>query len=268
MIVAVELARDGDRAAALPLAGAARPARLPARTRARGAAAADRQRHLLHAAVRDHAGGDRPLVATARDRHRGRDMRLTRVYVAEPLAAGGRGDAAGGGRRPRRARAAPAPRRAAGAVRRLGRRLPRRDRRGRGRSACARASASASTGCASRRSRVTLVQAVSRGERMDWTLQKATELGVRRIQPVLSARSVVRLDERQARAPAAALAGRRGERLRAVRPQRAAAQSRRRSTWRATSTGRAARSSGWCWRPTATASLGGLASTAARASSC
>jgi 16S rRNA (uracil1498-N3)-methyltransferase len=44
---------------------------------------------------------------------------------------------------------------------------------------------------------VTLVQAVSRGERMDWTLQKATELGVRRIQPVLSARSVVRLDEQQ-----------------------------------------------------------------------
>ena len=45
---------------------------------------------------------------------------------------------------------------------------------------------------------ITLVQAVSRGERMDWTLQKATELGVRRIQPVLSARSVVRLDEQQA----------------------------------------------------------------------
>ena len=44
---------------------------------------------------------------------------------------------------------------------------------------------------------ITLVQAVSRSERMDWTLQKATELGVRRIQPVLSARSVVRLDERQ-----------------------------------------------------------------------
>ena len=46
--------------------------------------------------------------------------------------------------------------------------------------------------------RITLVQAVSRGERMDWTLQKATELGVRTIIPVLSARSVVRLDERQA----------------------------------------------------------------------
>jgi 16S rRNA (uracil1498-N3)-methyltransferase len=47
---------------------------------------------------------------------------------------------------------------------------------------------------------VTLVQAVSRGERMDLTLQKATELGVRAVAPVLSARSVVRLDERQAAA--------------------------------------------------------------------
>jgi len=46
--------------------------------------------------------------------------------------------------------------------------------------------------------RITLVQAISRSERMDWTLQKATELGVRAIMPVLSARSVVRLDERQA----------------------------------------------------------------------
>jgi 16S rRNA (uracil1498-N3)-methyltransferase len=46
--------------------------------------------------------------------------------------------------------------------------------------------------------RITLVQAVSRSERMDWTLQKATELGVRSIAPVLSARSVVRLDDRQA----------------------------------------------------------------------
>jgi len=45
---------------------------------------------------------------------------------------------------------------------------------------------------------ITLVQAVSRSERMDWTLQKATELGVRAIVPVISARSVVRLDERQA----------------------------------------------------------------------
>jgi 16S rRNA (uracil1498-N3)-methyltransferase len=47
---------------------------------------------------------------------------------------------------------------------------------------------------------VTLVQAVSRGERMDLTLQKATELGVRAVIPVLSARSIVRLDQRQAAA--------------------------------------------------------------------
>lgn len=45
---------------------------------------------------------------------------------------------------------------------------------------------------------ITLVQGISRGERMDWTLQKATELGVAAIAPVLTARSVVRLDEKQA----------------------------------------------------------------------
>jgi 16S rRNA (uracil1498-N3)-methyltransferase len=45
---------------------------------------------------------------------------------------------------------------------------------------------------------VTLVQGVSRGERMDWALQKATELGVSAIAPVLCARSVVRLDADQA----------------------------------------------------------------------
>lgn len=45
---------------------------------------------------------------------------------------------------------------------------------------------------------ITLVQGVSRGERMDYTVQKATELGVHRIVPVLAARSVVRLDAAQA----------------------------------------------------------------------
>jgi 16S rRNA (uracil1498-N3)-methyltransferase len=45
--------------------------------------------------------------------------------------------------------------------------------------------------------KLTLVQGISRGERMDWTLQKATELGVAAIVPVLTARSVVRLDDRQ-----------------------------------------------------------------------
>jgi 16S rRNA (uracil1498-N3)-methyltransferase len=45
---------------------------------------------------------------------------------------------------------------------------------------------------------ITLVQAVSRSDRMDLTLQKAVELGVHSIVPVLSSRSVVRLDARQA----------------------------------------------------------------------
>lgn len=45
---------------------------------------------------------------------------------------------------------------------------------------------------------ITLVQGVSRGERMDWTLQKATELGIAAIIPVITSRSVVRLDARQA----------------------------------------------------------------------
>ena len=40
---------------------------------------------------------------------------------------------------------------------------------------------------------INLVQGVSRGERMDFVVQKATELGVRRITPVLTERSVVRL---------------------------------------------------------------------------
>ena len=45
--------------------------------------------------------------------------------------------------------------------------------------------------------RITLVQAIARGERMDYSLQKATELGVFCIQPVISARVEVRLDEKR-----------------------------------------------------------------------
>lgn len=44
---------------------------------------------------------------------------------------------------------------------------------------------------------LTLAQGISRGERMDWILQKATELGASRIVPVFTERSVVRLDARQ-----------------------------------------------------------------------
>jgi 16S rRNA (uracil1498-N3)-methyltransferase len=44
---------------------------------------------------------------------------------------------------------------------------------------------------------ITLVQGVARGERMDLIVQKATELGVTRIVPVLADRSVVKLDPKQ-----------------------------------------------------------------------
>jgi 16S rRNA (uracil1498-N3)-methyltransferase len=49
---------------------------------------------------------------------------------------------------------------------------------------------------------ITLVQCVPRGDRMDFIVQKATELGVARIVPVLSQRSVVRLDKRHAQSKA------------------------------------------------------------------
>ncbi len=44
---------------------------------------------------------------------------------------------------------------------------------------------------------VTLLQGVARGERMDFIVQKATELGVTRIVPVLAERSVVKIDAAQ-----------------------------------------------------------------------
>ena len=46
--------------------------------------------------------------------------------------------------------------------------------------------------------RITLVQGVARGEKMDWILQKATELGVHAFVPVSSERSEVRLDGERA----------------------------------------------------------------------
>lgn len=44
---------------------------------------------------------------------------------------------------------------------------------------------------------LTLVQGVARGERMDFTVQKAVELGVRRIVPVFTDNGVVRLEARR-----------------------------------------------------------------------
>jgi 16S rRNA (uracil1498-N3)-methyltransferase len=45
--------------------------------------------------------------------------------------------------------------------------------------------------------RLTLAQGISRGERMDWVVQKSTELGVSRIVPIQTERSVVKLDPQQ-----------------------------------------------------------------------
>jgi 16S rRNA (uracil1498-N3)-methyltransferase len=42
--------------------------------------------------------------------------------------------------------------------------------------------------------RITLAQAMARGEKMDWLLQKATELGVSRIVPLITERTEVKLD--------------------------------------------------------------------------
>ncbi|MFN3703883.1 16S rRNA (uracil(1498)-N(3))-methyltransferase [Thermomonas sp.] len=46
--------------------------------------------------------------------------------------------------------------------------------------------------------RISLLQGIARGEKMDWILQKATELGVARIVPVDSERSEVKLDAARA----------------------------------------------------------------------
>ena len=47
--------------------------------------------------------------------------------------------------------------------------------------------------------RITLAQCVSASEKMDWTIEKAVELGVAAIAPLLSQRSVVRLDAERSR---------------------------------------------------------------------
>jgi 16S rRNA (uracil1498-N3)-methyltransferase len=46
--------------------------------------------------------------------------------------------------------------------------------------------------------RVVLAQALARGEKMDWVVQKATELGVAAIRPIVTERTEVRLDAERA----------------------------------------------------------------------
>lgn len=47
--------------------------------------------------------------------------------------------------------------------------------------------------------KLSLAQCISTGEKMDWTIEKAVELGAAEIVPLQSGRSVVRLDEARAR---------------------------------------------------------------------
>ncbi len=46
--------------------------------------------------------------------------------------------------------------------------------------------------------RIVLAQALARGEKMDWVIQKATELGVAAIQPIVTERTEVKLDAERA----------------------------------------------------------------------
>ncbi len=46
--------------------------------------------------------------------------------------------------------------------------------------------------------RIVLAQSLARGEKMDWVIQKATELGVTAIQPIVTERTEIRLDAERA----------------------------------------------------------------------
>lgn len=58
---------------------------------------------------------------------------------------------------------------------------------------------SAAAGIAEPDLQITLVQALPSGDKMDWVVQKAVELGAAAIQPVAAKRSVVKLDGERAR---------------------------------------------------------------------
>ncbi len=103
---------------------------------------------------------------------------------------------------------------------------------------------------ASRRWTITLLQGVARGERMDLIVQKATELGVSRIVPVLAERSVVKIDaEQRARKQehwqAVAVV-----RVRTVRAQSRARSRGRHFRWVRPSRALPADAPGACWRST------------------
>ncbi len=197
MITAFEIGAGQARPRTLSVAGAPRPDRVSARPVAWCLAAADRQCRVFHAPLHHRArahrahGGSRPRGLGAGD------MRLNRVHVE--AAVGGRvhveldGTAANHVARVLRLRAGDplilfdnAGGEYAATVVSFGRDTVR--------------VAVGEHDTISRESplRVTLAQGISRGERMDVVVQKATELGVWRIVPLLTERTVVRLNEAQA----------------------------------------------------------------------
>lgn len=70
---------------------------------------------------------------------------------------------------------------------------------------------------------VTLLQGLPKAEKMDWVVQKATELGVARIIPVRMERCVVKLDEKDAQ--------KRRERLQRIAAEAAKQCGRRARRW-------------------------------------
>ena len=101
---------------------------------------------------------------------------------------------------------------------------------------------------AKRRAQVHLAVGMPANERMDWLVEKATELGAAGIQPLVAERSVLRLDRRTGAEEAGALAGHRDRRLRAMRPQPGAGDPRGHGHGALAGHASAARSCGWCCR--------------------
>ena len=178
------------------MAGAAWSADLSARDRARCSVAACRQRGLFHAALRHYARGDRSNGLGCTRRNRARHMRLTRVYVGAPIAAGTRlvleGSAANHVARVLRLRVGDPVTVFNGSGGEFDARIEGIQKDTLGVSVEEHRALDRESPLS-----LTLVQGISRGERMDWVIQKATELGTSRIVPVFTKRSVVRLDESQ-----------------------------------------------------------------------
>ena len=126
MIVAIELAADKATRAPYPWQERRGLTIYRHALDARRAAAADRQRRLLHAAVRGHHRGDRPDGGGGARRHRARHVRLTRVLCRRAARQRCAHHAQRQRREPRHAGAAAARRRGAHALRRPRRGIRRR----------------------------------------------------------------------------------------------------------------------------------------------